>query len=169
MSSAIAAAEARKKDPRKPFQEEDFTTIRRLLLQVGKPSWSERPRTYLVLRLIDEISAIEGFVLEGLKDIHFPYTEERLPKVISSVGKRHAFLEKQKLVMSNKIADLVRGGPHRHLSKPVSIRSVVIPYLHVGRQKRRYSFHGAPNAWKWWPWHCGSCEKQVVTTGIRST
>ncbi|KAL8690966.1 MAG: hypothetical protein Q9218_003704 [Villophora microphyllina] len=116
MSSSIAAAEREKKDPTKPFKEEDFIYVRSLLCQVGKGRWSERPRTYLVLRLIDEMQAMDGFVLEGLKDIHFPYTEERLPKCLLSPSSRYAFINKQSLVTSSRAADLVCQGPHRHLS-----------------------------------------------------
>ena len=117
MSTMVAMAQSEKKDPSKRFKEEDFLKIKGLLEQVGKPRWSERPRTYLVLWLIDEVQAMDGFVLEGLKDIHMPYTEERLPRCLVSPGSRHAFLDKQLLVLSSRGADLVSRGPHRHLSK----------------------------------------------------
>ena len=117
MSSVIATAETHRKGALKPFQEEDFTNIRRLLLKVGKPHWSERPRTYLVLRLIGEVQAMAGFVFEGLKDIHFPYTEEHLPSVLSSRNSRYEFRAKQTLVLSSKGTDIVEGGPHRNLGR----------------------------------------------------
>jgi hypothetical protein len=54
--------------------------------------------------------------LEQLNDIHFPYTEATLPKCcLSSPGARHSFIQKQSLVFSPRPADLVLGGPHRHL------------------------------------------------------
>ena len=117
MSIMIAMAQSEKKDPSKRFKEDDILKIKGLLEQVGKPRWSERPRTYLVLWLIDEVQAMDGFVLEGLKDIHMPYTEERLPGCLISPGSRHAFLDKQLLVLSSRGADLVSRGPHRHLSE----------------------------------------------------
>ena len=55
ISSMITIAEREKQDSAKPFREEDFIKIRGLLEQVGKHRWNERPRTYLVLRLIDEV------------------------------------------------------------------------------------------------------------------
>ena len=58
---------------------------------------------------------MDGFVLEGLKDIGFPYTEEHLPNCVGSSSSRHAFINKQSVVMSVRAADLVRRGPHRHL------------------------------------------------------
>ncbi|MCJ1312997.1 hypothetical protein MMC25_006673 [Agyrium rufum] len=66
MTVEVASAEARKKDSKKPFKEVDFTNISRLLRQIGKSQWSERPRTYLVLRLIDQVQALNGFVVEDL-------------------------------------------------------------------------------------------------------
>lgn len=117
MTSTIAMAEREKRDPSKPFKENHFSIIRDLLDRVGKHRWSERPRTYLVLRMIDQVRAMDGFVLEGLRDIHFPYTEERLPGCLANPSSRYAFLEKQSLVMSSRAADLVCRGPHRHLSK----------------------------------------------------
>jgi hypothetical protein len=57
-----------------------------------------------------------SFILEQLNDIHFPYTEATLPKCcLSSPGARHSFIQKQSLVFSPRPADLVLGGPHRHL------------------------------------------------------
>lgn len=138
----------KKKDPSKRFKEEDFLKIRDLLDQVGKPRWSERPRTYLILWLIDEVQAMDGFVLEGLKDIHMPYTEERLPRCLISPGSRHAFLDKQSLVMSSRGADLVSRGPHRHLSKnkPCVAKSSTDKI----RQKCRHSLHPHPELGQRW-------------------
>lgn len=116
LSSTIADAIREKSDPGKPFKEEEFIKIGKLLGQVGKLRWAERPRTYFVLRMIDEVQAMDGFVLEGLKDIHFPYNEKLLPTCLASPSSRHAFISKQSLVMSSRAADLVRGGPHRHFS-----------------------------------------------------
>jgi hypothetical protein len=50
MAVTIQEAEARTTTPGKPYAEEDFTEISRLLSLVEKSQWSERPRTYLVLR-----------------------------------------------------------------------------------------------------------------------
>jgi hypothetical protein len=93
----------------------DFDMISRLLIQVGKPQWSCRPRIYAVLRMIDRIDLFEAFILEGLKDIAFPYTESRLPNSLSPTAKRK-FLQVQKLVLTKASDDLGRrDGRHRHL------------------------------------------------------
>ena len=59
------------------------------------------------------------FLIEGCKDIHIPYSGEGLPKCFhkKSIHLKESFLDKQSLVMSDRNADLVRGGPHRHFSK----------------------------------------------------
>lgn len=115
MTNAIRNAEARKRASHKPFGDEDFDAFATLLKQVGKQAWSERPRTYLVLRLIGENRLMDEFVLEGCKDIHFPYIERRLPNALANSTSKQSFLDMQYLVLSPKSADLVQGGPHRHL------------------------------------------------------
>jgi hypothetical protein len=92
-----------------------------MLDAVEKKIWSERPRTYLVLRLVNHVRAMETFILEGFegfKDIDLPYSESALPNCVNSAGARHDFLHQQRYVLSAKSADLVRsGGRHRHLSQ----------------------------------------------------
>jgi hypothetical protein len=96
------------------FADSDFNMMSRLLTQVGKPQWSYRPRTYAVLRIIDRIDLFDTFILEGLKDIAFPYTDSRLPTSLSPTTKAK-FLEAQNLVLT-KAFDLEKSdGRHRHL------------------------------------------------------
>ena len=116
ISSAISSAEKRKKEPKEPFSDSDFDVFASLLTQVGKPRWSERPRTYLVLRLIGHVRAMEGFILEGLNDIEFPYaSESQLPSCLRGPRARQDFLQQQPLVLAPKAADLVGSGRHRHI------------------------------------------------------
>jgi hypothetical protein len=57
---------------------------------------------------------MNAFVVDGLFDIAFPYTEGRLPTALASPTARHMFLEKQSLVLT-KATDLENsGGRHRH-------------------------------------------------------
>ena len=96
------------------FADSDFDMMSQLLTQVGKPQWSCRPRTYAVLRMIDRIDLFDTFLLEGLKDIAFPYTESRLPNSLTPATKTK-FLQAQNLVLT-KASDLEKsGGRHRHL------------------------------------------------------
>ena len=127
MTNAIADAEGRKSRPNKPFADEDFDIFATLLRQVGKQAWSERPRTYLLLRMIGENRLMDDFVFEGCKDIHFPYSENRLPNALITSSSRQSFLDMQYLVLSPKSADLVLGGAHRHLGKPLKPVEIFYP------------------------------------------
>jgi hypothetical protein len=51
------------------FEDADFDIISQFLKQVGKLSWSVRPRTYAVLRLIGQVDLLDDFVDDGLTDI----------------------------------------------------------------------------------------------------
>lgn len=118
MANLITTAEANKRRDR-PFTDADFDNIARLLSRVGKPSWGQIPRTYLVLRLIDETSLMDDFVLNGVKDINFPYSLDKLPEFVIGRGPGVAqnFVAKQALVLSPKTKDLTRGGKHRHIGR----------------------------------------------------
>jgi hypothetical protein len=96
------------------FADSDFDTISHLLTQVGKHQWSHRPRTYTVLRKIDRLDLFDAFILEGLKDIAFPYEDSRLPNALSPTAKAK-FLQAQDLVLT-KATDLEKSNSrHRHL------------------------------------------------------
>jgi hypothetical protein len=101
----------------KPFSDDVILRIGDMLCSMGKQAWGERPRTYLVLRLINEVRAMETFVFEGFKDIDFPFTEKTIPECIRSTSSRHNFLQKQRYVLSSRSVDLVQGGRHHHLGK----------------------------------------------------
>jgi hypothetical protein len=113
----MSTAKERRMGVDKPFSDEVMLQVSKSLASVGKQAWSDRPRTYLVLRLIDEVSAMDNFILEGLKDIHFPYDEANLPNCIQSPGLRHSFLKNQRYVFSERSIDLVSGGRHHHLGR----------------------------------------------------
>jgi hypothetical protein len=115
LSALLLSASSDQMGISKPFSDDLIMQIATMLSAVGKLTWSERPRTYLVLRLINEVKAMDIFVLEGFKDIDFPYTESTLPSCVNVAGARHDFLHQQRYVLSPKSVDLVRGGRHRHL------------------------------------------------------
>lgn len=118
MADSISTAEEKKKGFDKPFSDDDFDDFSRLLRQVGKKAWSERPRTYIVLRMIGEVQAMDSFIIEGCKDVNFPYDGEgSIPSCLKGVSARQKFLQKQNLVLSPRTVDLVTGGAHRHLSR----------------------------------------------------
>jgi hypothetical protein len=114
-TSIVSTAKEKHMGISKPFSDEVILQVSKSLVSAGKQAWGERPRTYLVLRLIDEVSAMDKFIFEGLKDIHFPYDEATLPSCIQSRGARQSFLKNQKYVLSERSVDLVNGGRHHHL------------------------------------------------------
>lgn len=117
LSTLLISASEHRMGIKTPFTEDLIIRIADLLAAVGKLTWSQRPRTYLVLRIIDEVSAMDNLVLNGYKDIDLPYNESTIPECIKELGAQHNFLQTQRFVLSEKSADLVRGGRHRHLDK----------------------------------------------------
>ncbi len=69
-----------------------------LLETIQKPAWSLRPRIYLVLHIIGLVDLMDNFVDEGILDIHFPFTEARLPAALDDFTSRHKFIETQSVV-----------------------------------------------------------------------
>jgi hypothetical protein len=120
LSTLLVSASAHHMCSSKPFSEDVIIRIAELLMAVGKLTWSERPRTYLVLRLISEVKVMDDIVLNGYKDIDFPYTESTTPECLKQLGAQHNFLHIQRFMLSEKSADLVQGGRHRHLGKLIS-------------------------------------------------
>jgi hypothetical protein len=119
LSSLLTSASEHHMGSSEPLSEDIIIHVSALLLAVGKNTWSERPRTYLVLRLINEVKVMDDIVLNGYKDIDFPYTESTTPECIKQLGIQHNFLHVQRYVLSEKSADLVQGGRHRHLGEIV--------------------------------------------------
>lgn len=99
------------------FAESDFDQVSELLSQIGKEDWSYRPRTYAVLRIIDRIDLFDNFIIEGLKDIAFPYSANQLPQAFNGHSIRSRFLEKQNLVLTKALDLEIEGGRHRHFAQ----------------------------------------------------
>lgn len=97
------------------FSDRDIEFIRELLAKANKISWSARPRTYAVLRMISLEELMDKFVEEGLYDIKLPYTSLTLPLIVKSPTSRRKFLEKQALVLTE--ARGMESGSHVHLSE----------------------------------------------------
>jgi hypothetical protein len=113
------------------YPDEVFDKLAKYLTQAGKQQWSLRPRTYLVLRLMNRLDSMDAFILDGLFDIAIPYTYSRLPASLTP-GTRNAFLEKQTLMMS-KAGDLeMESGRHRHFSSSADTNFVIVKQLGSG-------------------------------------
>lgn len=95
-----------------PFKETTFDKVRDLLAGAGKSEWSKRLRTYIVLRLIDRVDAMDSFVLQGFLDMHFSCVESQLPQLLSATS-RSKFLNTQRLALSDA-KEVEFGNRHNH-------------------------------------------------------
>lgn len=100
-----------------------FDKVSYLLETIQKPAWSLRPRIYLVLHIIGRVDVMDNFVNEGILDIHFPFTEARLPAALDGFTSRHKFIETQSVVLTMATNDLanLEGGQHRNFGIIYSI------------------------------------------------
>jgi hypothetical protein len=89
LSVLLASATSEQMGTSNPFSDDLISQVANKLDAVGKKTWSERPRTYLVLRLVDHVRVMETFISEGFKDIDFPYTEATLPNCVNAAGARY--------------------------------------------------------------------------------
>ncbi|RYO58371.1 hypothetical protein AA0113_g7774 [Alternaria arborescens] len=117
LSSLLSTASAQRMGTDKPYNDETILGVGELLAILGKHDWSVRPRLYLVLRMINEVRAMNMLIVEGFKDIHFPFTEVDLTSSLKSAASRQSFLRQQRYVLSSRSVDLVQGGRHHHLDK----------------------------------------------------
>ncbi|KAF1973901.1 kinase-like protein [Bimuria novae-zelandiae CBS 107.79] len=97
---------------RRPFSEADFKDICRTLRNSGKETWSRIPRIYVILRIIDQVSAMDIFLEEKLTDLSFPFSNRTLPTSLKSSAVRAQFLKAQKFVLNTSLT--LEKGKHCH-------------------------------------------------------
>ena len=90
--------------------------------------WSDRPRTYTVLRNINRLDLFQSFIDLGLNDIAFPYTIEKLPEVIHEDDLRRRFLRHQRYILT--AASHLEAGRHAHTKNGDDLFRLV---RHLGR------------------------------------
>ena len=97
-----------------PYSEQDICEIS-ALLQVINEVWSRIPRTYVLLRLLDQLDAITGFIANDITDISFPFMQSGLLDSLKDHKARSEFIECQHLVYNNTALNLERDDtPHGH-------------------------------------------------------
>lgn len=119
-----------------PYHDDEIEEVSNLLRRVGKERWAQAPRTYLVLRSIDQVGAMSGFLLEGRKDAHFPYTDRSLPECLDKKARR-VFMQKQNLVFSKQQVDIIKGGPHLHLGRYCPLSRKNLTQIDTYRRTKR--------------------------------
>ena len=138
--SLLSTASTQRMGTEKPYNDETILALGELLAMLGKHDWSVRPRLYLVLRMIKEVRAMNMLIVEGFKDIHFPFTEVDLTSSLKSAASRQNFLREQRFVLSSRSVDLVQGGRHHHLGKLHFCTPFAAQVLTFARQRCRFLF-----------------------------
>ncbi|KAI9841120.1 MAG: hypothetical protein M1838_003695 [Thelocarpon superellum] len=64
------------------FAEADLELIGDHLHSLGGESWSERPRIYAILWMMDRLHLMDDFVTAGVSDLWFPFSERALPPIL---------------------------------------------------------------------------------------
>jgi hypothetical protein len=96
------------------FFDEEIERITDLLVKMDRKAWSIRPRTYAVLRMMDNVAELmDKFVEENFFDINFPYTPITLPLIVKGATERHKFIKKQAFILTD--AKSMENGSHSHL------------------------------------------------------
>ncbi|KAF2816763.1 kinase-like protein [Mytilinidion resinicola] len=99
----------------KGFSDAEIQEISGLLSDI-ECSWSQVPRTYIILRTIGHLQVIEELLAVDFSDHWFPVTVRNLPPTRSLTPSiRSAIVDNQKLILTKSI-DLEKGenGRHRH-------------------------------------------------------
>lgn len=94
-------------NPDVQLSDANFDRIAETLLQANREKWSYRPRTYVLLKMINAIDLMDDFVKDDCLDIALPYVRGNLPKSLTS-QQRDLFLEKQRSVMTETAS--IEGG-----------------------------------------------------------
>ena len=120
------------------FPDDDIEKIRDLLTKMEKNSWSARPRTYSVLRMIGkEKELMEKFVQEGHFDISLPYDSLSLPLIVRGPTDRRNFLKNQAFVLTN--AEEMERGSHAHLGMELQLGQTPYSALTFYSDECRYA------------------------------
>jgi hypothetical protein len=80
------------------YTDQDFSDIAALLKESNRDSWSRAPRIYTVLRLIDQLTALDSFLDLGFSDFWLPFNISQLPQSMSAYH-RNRFIEQQNIVL----------------------------------------------------------------------
>lgn len=114
MAPIFEAVVGKNRSPDNCLKDSDFERISNLLSQLGNPEWSERPRTYAILKVIGSVKFMKSFIDANLLDIAIPYDDKRIARVLAK-KEGAKFIENQYLVMTDAYDLEKAGGRHQHL------------------------------------------------------
>jgi hypothetical protein len=113
---------------RAPFTEKEIREISSIWERTPHGRhWSRIPRIYILLRLVNQLEAIDGFLDQNVTDISLPFTQKSLPDVLRNHSARLKFIELQDLVYSTKVLRLEQDdAQHGHFkdSNDVPLRRI---------------------------------------------
>jgi hypothetical protein len=110
------------------YTDAEFNQISTYLKNTGQPDWSQVPRLYTVLRLIDGLDVLEIFIEQGITDLWFPFGDTTLPRVLSPSIKAN-FLKRQNVVLSKSLL-FEKNSERRHTG---FLKDEPLPYEVVGK------------------------------------
>jgi hypothetical protein len=88
--------------------------LKDLEFYTGSQGWSFLPRIYTILRNIQCLQAMQGFIDRRLTDYALPFSEDSLPRAFPDEQYRAKFLNFQSCVLTKAI-DLEKGEDGKHL------------------------------------------------------
>lgn len=112
---------------RSPFMEKDTQKVSSILERTSNRPWSRIPRIYILLRLTNQLQAIDGFLDEGISGLSLLFTQESLPEILRSHSARLRFIELQDLVYNTEALKLERdNAQHGHFkdSNDIPLKSI---------------------------------------------
>jgi L1 cell adhesion molecule like protein len=110
------------------YTDAELNLISTHLRNSGRLSWSNVPRLYTVLRLIEQLPMLDSFVDQGITDIWFPFTSASLPDTLAP-SSRASFLKSQSVVLSKSLR-FEKSSERKHVH---FTEGEPLPYEVVGR------------------------------------
>jgi len=95
------------------FTDADFNRMSAYLRNTGSVAWSTAPRLYTVLRVIDQLDAMEVFLRQGINDMWFPFTNSTLPAA-PQPSIQAQFLDRQEMAYSQSKSFQLESGEQKH-------------------------------------------------------
>ncbi|GJN85710.1 hypothetical protein PLIIFM63780_009280 [Purpureocillium lilacinum] len=95
------------------FTDTDFYRVSTYLRNTGNMAWSTAPRLYTVLRVIDQLDAMEVFLRQGINDMWFPFTNRTLPAALQP-SIQAQFLDRQEMAYSQSKTFQLESGEQKH-------------------------------------------------------
>ncbi|KAH7144587.1 Hsp70 protein-domain-containing protein [Dactylonectria estremocensis] len=110
------------------FKDADFERVTIFLRNTDRRAWSNVPRLYTVLRLIDQLDALESFLKREVTDMWFPFTATTFPPSFQQTA-RSQFLDIQSVVFS-KGFKLETGSERKHAH---FLRDDMLPFASIAK------------------------------------